>query len=59
MAFAVIGHSFVRRLQDHPLFKIESADLHVVGISGSTVDRLSRSAEYQHVIMYKPDTVFQ
>ena len=34
MAFAVIGHSFVRRLQDYPLHKIEGADLHV-GIGGA------------------------
>jgi hypothetical protein len=27
MAFAVIGHSFVRRLQDHPLLKLEGADV--------------------------------
>ena len=58
MSFAVIGHSFIRRIQWHELLTIEEAYVHTVGIGSSSINTIKKSEEFQQTMLYQPNRVF-
>lgn len=58
MTLAIIGHSFIRRLQDHYLLNFDQIDLHVAGLGGATVRDLADSDELLQLLLYRPTRVF-
>lgn len=59
MAFAVIGHSFIARIQDHYFLKFDSIPTYFLGLRGSTTRRLLRSDRLEEIMLSnRPTRIF-
>ena len=58
MTLAIIGHSFIKRIQSHPLLWTDCVDLHILGLSGASATSLLESDDLIQLMLFKLKRVF-
>jgi len=58
MTLAIIGHSFIKCIQSHPLLWTDCVDLHILWLSGASTTSLLESDDLIQLMLFKSKRVF-